>query len=138
MYCWPEWQDIYNRYKKLVTLIANLLGIILFRRWVTRKVARLLAKAALRIRIQTSLKNTKWPTKTKEWRQKQRSGQHTLARQKIKIKITKYFISNKKGTRFRYNSLIDPVHRHFSVLQNAIHEQTRVSHIFCLDFKSQE
>ncbi len=30
-------------------------------------VARLLATAALWVRIQTSLKNTKWATKAKEW-----------------------------------------------------------------------
>ncbi len=49
-------------------------------RWVAKLVARLLATADLSVRIQTSLKNTKG-------RQKQRSGQHTLARQKY---IEKY------------------------------------------------
>jgi hypothetical protein len=41
-------------------------------------VARLLATAALWVRIQASLKNAKWATYSKR-----RSGQHTLARQKI-------------------------------------------------------
>ncbi len=36
-------------------------------RWVAKLIARLLATAALWIRIQTSLKNTKWVTKAKEW-----------------------------------------------------------------------
>jgi hypothetical protein len=34
----------------------------LFRGWVANLVERLLAKAALWVRIQTSLKNAKWPT----------------------------------------------------------------------------
>jgi hypothetical protein len=78
---------------------------------VTRKVARLLAKAALWVRSQTSLKNTKWVTKTKEWRQKQMWPTHSnpQKRKKEKIEKRKIFISNKKGTWFRYNSLIDPV-----------------------------
>jgi hypothetical protein len=38
---------------------------ILQRRWVAKLVPRLLATAALWVRIQTSLKNTKWATK--EW-----------------------------------------------------------------------
>jgi hypothetical protein len=50
-------------------------GWLSFREWVLKLVARLLAAAALLVRIQPSLKNTKW-------RHKQRSGQHTLARQK--------------------------------------------------------
>jgi hypothetical protein len=36
-------------------------------RWVAKLVARLLATAALLVRIQTSLKNTKWVTSAKEW-----------------------------------------------------------------------
>ncbi len=36
-------------------------------RWVAKLVAHLLATAALWIRIQKSLKNTKWATLTKEW-----------------------------------------------------------------------
>jgi hypothetical protein len=45
-------------------------------RWEAKLVARLLATAALWVRFQTSLKNTKG-------RHKQRIGQHTVARQKI-------------------------------------------------------
>jgi hypothetical protein len=36
-------------------------------RWVAKLVALLLATAALWVRIQTSLKNTKWATYAKEW-----------------------------------------------------------------------
>jgi hypothetical protein len=36
-------------------------------RWLAKLVARLLATAALGVRIQTSLKNTKWATSAKEW-----------------------------------------------------------------------
>ncbi len=38
-----------------------------FREIGDRLVARLLATAALWVRIQTSLKNTKWATEAKEW-----------------------------------------------------------------------
>jgi hypothetical protein len=38
-----------------------------FGRWVAKLVARLLAMADLWVRIQTSFKNTKWATQTKEW-----------------------------------------------------------------------
>jgi hypothetical protein len=57
-------------------------GWLSFREWVLKLVARLLATATLLVRIQTSLKNTKW-------RHKQRSGQHTLARQKCAKKLFK-------------------------------------------------
>jgi hypothetical protein len=43
--------------------------------WVAKSVARQLTTAVLWVRIQTSLKNNKWA-------HKQRSGRHTLARQK--------------------------------------------------------
>jgi hypothetical protein len=36
-------------------------------RWVAKLVARLLTTAVLWVRIQTSLKNTKWATEAKEW-----------------------------------------------------------------------
>ncbi len=36
-------------------------------RWVAKLVERLYAAAALWVRIQTSLKNTEWATKAKEW-----------------------------------------------------------------------
>jgi hypothetical protein len=35
--------------------------------WVAKLIARLLAPAALWVRIQTSLKNTKWATSAMEW-----------------------------------------------------------------------
>jgi hypothetical protein len=36
-------------------------------RWVAKLEARLLSTAALWVRFQTSLKNTKWPTLAKKW-----------------------------------------------------------------------
>ncbi len=49
-------------------------------RWVAKLVAHLLSAAALRVRIQTSLK------KIRNERHKERSSQHTLAHQKIYTK----------------------------------------------------
>jgi hypothetical protein len=50
-------------------LVARLLATaaLLVRIQMANLVARLLASAALWVRIQTSLKNTKWATKAKEW-----------------------------------------------------------------------
>jgi hypothetical protein len=66
--------------------VAKLAG-----RWVPKLLAHLLATAALRVRIQTYPKN---------WRHKQRSDQHALARQK---NIQKN------------NSVLGSVFRHLSV-----------------------
>jgi hypothetical protein len=41
-------------------------------------VARLLASAAVWVRIQTSLKNTKWATSAREWPIKQKYTKKTL------------------------------------------------------------
>jgi hypothetical protein len=41
--------------------------VVIVGRWVAKLVARLLATAALWVRIQTSLQDTKWATKAKEW-----------------------------------------------------------------------
>jgi hypothetical protein len=46
-------------------------------------VARLLAKAALWVQIQTSLKNTKWATYAKEWTTCTLARQKNIQKQKI-------------------------------------------------------
>ena len=50
----------------MMMMISSLLHLTEVGRWVANLVARLLATAALWVRIQTSLKKTKWATWAKE------------------------------------------------------------------------
>jgi hypothetical protein len=68
--------------------------------WVAKSVARQLAMAALWVRIQTSLKNHKWATLTKEW------PTHFSPPKKYTQKKGIVFAVNKLSSQLNYHGLV--------------------------------